>query len=217
MYNIGTLNFKTKKLCEDFTRSLINQLGCCVIQKDDVHFDFFLNLFKNHPDFATKQRQGIVAFVIERNKLRPMFFQLLVQHTDTTETSFSWVQCCRFKPRTSQVNLLRAMRNAIIPQVVSFRNNNELICKSCNTGTDGTIFHVDHVVPFSDLSNAFLRDTPHLVPVLFDENNANLTIFKKEDNEFETAWSNFHQEHAELQVLCSVCNLKKPRLSESKV
>ena len=47
MYNIGTLNFKTKKLCEDFTRNLITRLGCCVIQQDDVHFDFFLN-FRPH-------------------------------------------------------------------------------------------------------------------------------------------------------------------------
>ena len=213
MYNIGTLNFKTKKLCEDFTRNLITRLGCCVIQQDDVHFDFFLNLFRNHPDFATKQQQGILAFVIERNKLRPTFFQTLVQHTDTTETAFSWVQCCRFKSRTSQVNLLRAMRNAIIDQVVSFRNNNKLICKSCDTETSGTIFHIDHVVPFKDLSSAFLRDTAHLVPALFDENKANLTIFKKEDNKFKTSWSIFHQENAELQVLCSVCNLTKPRLN----
>ena len=213
MYNIGTLNFKTKKLCEDFTRNLLNQLGCCVIQKDNVHFVFFSNLFQYHPDFATKQQQGILAFVVERNKLRPTFFQTLVRHTDTTETAFSWVQCCRFNPRTSHSNLLRAMRNAIIHQVVLFRNNNELICESCRTETSGTTFHVDHVVPFKDLTDAFLRNTTHSIPLTFDENKLNLTIFKQKDAEFETSWSLFHLEHANLQMLCSGCNLKKPRVT----
>ena len=41
-YNIGDMEFKTKKECENFTRSFIHKLGCCIINKD--HKDFILLL-----------------------------------------------------------------------------------------------------------------------------------------------------------------------------
>ena len=39
-YNIGDINFKTKKACLEFTRTKITNLGCCTIDKENVDFDF---------------------------------------------------------------------------------------------------------------------------------------------------------------------------------
>ena len=42
-YYIGELEFKTKKECENYTRNVINNLGCCIINKDHTLFNFFDN------------------------------------------------------------------------------------------------------------------------------------------------------------------------------
>ena len=43
-YNIGNIVFKTKKACEEYTRTKIKKLGCCIIDKN--HSDYtFLKIF----------------------------------------------------------------------------------------------------------------------------------------------------------------------------
>ena len=49
-YFIGELEFKTKKECENYTRNIINTLGCCQIKKENVQYEFFNNLIQNHPE-----------------------------------------------------------------------------------------------------------------------------------------------------------------------
>jgi len=67
IYYIGELEFKTKKECENYTRNIINDLGCCIINKDNTFFSFFDNLIQNHPECYNKK--GIDYFYIQPNSL----------------------------------------------------------------------------------------------------------------------------------------------------
>ncbi len=58
-YYIGELEFKTKKECENYTRNIITNLGCCIINKDHSQFIFFDNLIQNHPNCDDKKGIGI--------------------------------------------------------------------------------------------------------------------------------------------------------------
>ena len=66
-YYIGELEFKTKKECENYTRNIINNLGCCIINKDHTKFSFFDNLIQNHPECDNKKGICIDYFYIQPN------------------------------------------------------------------------------------------------------------------------------------------------------
>ena len=55
-YSTGNIVFKTKKTCEEYTRTKIKKLGCCIIHKEHVDYGyiFFENLLKNHHDYDKK-------------------------------------------------------------------------------------------------------------------------------------------------------------------
>ncbi len=78
-YYIGDLEFKTKKECENYTRNIINDLGCCVIQKDHKHFSFFESLIQNHPEYEDKKGVGIDYFYIEPNPLIRKNYQMGIE------------------------------------------------------------------------------------------------------------------------------------------
>ena len=72
-YNIGELEFKTKKECENYTRNIIENLGCCLINKDHIQYNFFNNLIENHPDYYERDFDSIDYFYIDINPLSKRF------------------------------------------------------------------------------------------------------------------------------------------------
>lgn len=210
-YNIGDLSFKTKKACEEYTRQVINRLGCCKVSNGHSEYAFLCDLLKNHPGYDIKAGPGIDYFFIRPNITRPTTYQTMIRRIDGTETDFSWRYCCEFRVRPTSHHLNLAMRSAIREDIVNFRNKQtKMQCKLCNT-EDANEYHIDHnMPPFRDLKSDFLRETKTPIPNIFDElNPISLTIFKKEDEKFEMEWKEYHNMHCNLQVLCSTCNMKK--------
>jgi hypothetical protein len=56
-YNIGNTVVKTKKACEEYTRTRKKNLGCCVNHKGHIDYIFFENLLMNHHDYNKKNRR----------------------------------------------------------------------------------------------------------------------------------------------------------------
>jgi len=214
-YYIGELEFKTKKECEDYTRNIINNLGCCIINNDHSHFAFFNNLLKNHPNCDDKIGYGIDYFYIQPNPLVKKYYQTMIKRLDGTIIDFSWVYCCKFKERTATDNLLKAMRTAIKDVVIDFkRSQRKLICNFCKTETElYENYHVDHENPsFQALKDDFLQLTKLQIPSSFgDCKRYNLTIFNDEDNEFKNEWCIYHNNNCTFQILCRSCNLTKKK------
>ena len=213
-YNIGDLEFKTKKECENYTRNIINDLGCCVIQKDHKHFSFFESLIQNHPEYEDKKGVGIDYFYIEPNPLNRRSFQTMIKRLDESEIDFSWVYCCRFRERTTIDYLLDAMREAIKYDTINFKQQSDLICNFCKTEKElYENYHVDHYNPsFQTLKDNFLKLTKKQVPLSFgDCKKYYTTIFKDEDEEFKNDWVDYHNKNCNFQILCRDCNLRKKK------
>jgi len=210
-YNIGDIQFKTKKECETYTRNIINSLGCCTINKTHTQFNFFENLLKNHQEYTDKMGTGIEYFYIIKNPLNKKCFHAMIQRTDGSKTDFSWLDCCKFKKRSTKEDLTKAMREAVKFDMIEFKRSNKLICNLCNVeNLPYDKYHIDHVEPsFKTLSEDFLK-TKQNIPTTFSEcKTTYTTIFKDEDKEFKNEWFLYHHNNCKLQVLCSCCNFKK--------
>lgn len=214
-YNIGNLQFKTKKECENYTRDLIKKIGCCKIKKDHEQFIFFNDLIKNHPEYDEKKGVGIKYFRIINNPLNRKTFHTIIKRKDNTKTNFSWVYCCQFKKRSPTFNLFRSMREAIKDDTIGFkRKQNILVCNYCKEKDFiYEYYHVDHHEPsFKKLRDDFLKSTKQKIPTSFDTcEKSKLSIFKDEDKEFKNEWMKFHRKKCNFQILCQDCNLKKSK------
>jgi hypothetical protein len=215
-YYIGKLEFKTKKECQNYTRNIINNLGCCIINKDHVQFIFFYNLIQNHPDYDIKKGVGIDYFYIEPNPFNKKYYQTMIKRIDGSETDFSWVYCCEFKERTLSHHLSSAMRAAIKEDIIKYKQKqNKLICNFCKTENElYENYHVDHDNPsFKTLKDNFLQITTKQIPSSFGECNIyNLTIFKCEDYDLKNEWIDYHNKNCNFQILCRDCNLRKKKI-----
>ena len=213
-YYIGDLEFKTKKECENYTRNIINDLGCCVIQRNNTHFSFFSSLIQNHPEYKYKKGVGIDYFYIEPNPLIRKNYQMGIKRLDGSEIVFSWVYCCQFRERTTSDYLLKAMREAIKYDTIKYKQQSDLICNFCKTEKElYENYHVDHHNPsFQTLKDNFLKLTKKQVPSSFgDCKKYNVIIFRDEDEEFKNDWVDYHNKNCNFQILCRDCNLRKEK------
>jgi hypothetical protein len=213
-YSIGNISFNTKKECKEFTRNVINQLGCCIIDHLNDNFEFFSDLLQNHPECEAKEGAGVAYFAIVPNPLISKYYQTMIRRIDGDYVDFSWNLCCEFKPRTARDNLLRSMRSSIKEDVIKYKQTHTLICSFCKSQNElYENYHVDHHNPsFQDLTDMFLQSTNKHVPTTFGEcNQYNLTIFKDKDQEFKNDWIKYHALNSKFQILCKKCNLKKKK------
>ena len=212
-YFIGDIQFNSKKKCEDYTRNIINNLGCCKIDTNHEYFNFFLNLIKNHPEYHDKIGTGIDYFYIMPNPLVSKYFQTMIKRTDGTDIDFSWVYCCKFKERTSKEDLLRSLRAAIKGIVIDFKQKQgKMICNYCKNENElYENYHVDHDNPsFDTLKNNFLQSTTKQIPSSFGNcEKYQLTIFNPEDEDFKNEWIEYHNKYCNFQILCRNCNAAK--------
>jgi hypothetical protein len=101
--------------------------------------------------------------------------------------------------RTDKANLIRSMRFAIAPQILKFRQENELhpdnICPIINyvLGNDA---QVDHQIPFSVLVNDFLLDNKNIV-YKYDLNQQEYIL----QEPYYTDWYNYHLKRAILRYV----------------
>ena len=98
-YELGGIKFSTKKECEDYTREIINSIGCCKIGSDHRYYNFFRDLITRHPDSNEKIGKGIKCFYIRPDPMDNRYYETILKRTDRTEVVFNWVQCCRSKKK----------------------------------------------------------------------------------------------------------------------
>ena len=214
-YYIGKLEFKTKKECEDYTRNIINTLGCCKINKDHKNFSFFNDLLKNHSEYNDKKGVGIKYFYIQPNALNKKCYATLIKRLDGSKIDFSWLYCCKFKTYTNNHDLIQAMRQAIRHDIIKYKKQSKLICNFCSVDDKPySNYHVDHDEPsFKTLTDNFLQSTKKQIPSSFGGcETTHVTIFNDEDEDFENEWNTYHNKHCNLQILCKDCNLKKKKI-----
>jgi hypothetical protein len=77
-YYIGDIGFTSIEKCKNYVREILNNLGCCTIDKNHSQYEFFNNLLKNHSQYEDKKGVGIKNFNI-RVKSIIINFLILIQ------------------------------------------------------------------------------------------------------------------------------------------
>jgi len=201
---INNIFFKNKSQLTNYTRNLINKLGIGNITKDSEYFYFFDELIKRHNEYELKKGLGIESFIIKQNIMNKKAFELNIVRIDNSIVDISYIHCCNLRNNNE---LMRAMRYSVRKQILKFRNKSNLICNICDS--NNCEFHIDHVKPFCILSKEFLQNKSNIPNNFIDCKKTNNPKFKEEDYQFKKEWNRFHKKNADLQVLCSKCNLKK--------
>ena len=207
---VGDIKFKTKKLCEAYTRMIINK-GCRKITEDEEDFKYLMDLIKSSSTAEGRIKCGIKEF-----QITPIYLcsspKLTLLRVDGSEDAVSWKDLSNGRVKTSRDKLIMAMRDAVKDKSIQFKKDSKIQCSLClvdNLPYDK--YDVDHKdTPFSKIRDDFLGLTTHEIPEDFDKNPTTcVRIFKAEDAGFANAWIEYHDSLCDYQILCKTCNVKK--------
>ena len=206
--------FKTQKELEKHVRKLLHELGPTndVAAVSRKTFTFLFELLERHPNASTKLH-NFKQMVVQ--PVGHLAYGLLIRYEDGTLDDISWKVCVSGKTPSPKHAIASAYRQAIQDQIDRFRTENETTsCTHCHCDLSSSGCHVDHIVPFVDLINAFTIQCELTVPN--EIMSAPLCLYRhrflKTDDKFEDAWRSFHEQHAILQITCAPCNLSALRI-----
>jgi hypothetical protein len=160
---------------------------------------FLLDMLQHHPDAAAKIGAGVSYFTVELNAPygTPGFW---LHRVDGTAEAFSYLKCLR--PRSRQHPVTQALRRAVAPDIVRFRDTvlSAQPVITCPVTGDPAIAgncDVDHAPPwtFARLAAAFLQ-TEGEVRIDYPEVGSVMA-----DADQERRWRDFHNSHATLRVV----------------
>ena len=202
--------FKTKGAFKLYIKEIIyNHIGITSSIKDNYnnYFDEMIELFKRHPKYINKTK-NLKDIEIIQNIQNKNAFGMNIINNDNTITSISWVTCIKGTNASVKQKLNNAFRSSISNQIMDFKKDKILQCQFCNSIDD---IHVDHILHFHKIRDNFLNTINHdlQIPNSFTNNNYNNIVFLDKDIEFNNLWQKYHQQNAELRLLCRSCNLSR--------
>jgi len=216
MHTFNGVEFRSKSARKAHVRGMIDVLGECVIGPEHECFGAFEELLSMHPRAEWKRGPGVGSYFIEQNPLGKSADRTGMVRVDGVRDTFSWVDCCNERAKTSNHAFSQAMRQAVFGQAVAFKTASyqegaRLECVLCSTSVLAYgSYHVDHATRFKEIAAAFVASVGGVVPQRFASCPVTKQIsFRDEDRAFADAWAAFHASKCELQVLCGPCNLAK--------
>lgn len=209
---LGEREFHTKTQAEHYVRELLKKIGICnsVKSKSISNFLELSSILKQHPHQCEKLHNMIDIAIIP-NKLNKTTLEVNIIKEDGTLEDISWKMCVTQREKSYNHLLLTAMRYSITYQIDEYRSRSLMKCVFCHK-TD-TLMHVDHITHFISIARDFMNTANHSLPTEFEdtEDDSNRKRFKDINGEFEKDWNLFHQEKAQLRILCATCNLKREK------
>lgn len=216
-YILANQSYSSKSAVTKTAQSYIKLLRNNAIDNTHANFEFFVDLFKFHPNSVHKIGCGVARIHFRpcpRNWNNTTTF---IERLDGSETIISYTSCMS-PPKTDKAIISEVMRTSVEFYTSAFRS----ICdaKSCVLCNNVLDLEVDHIYPFSKIRDEFLqqitkgeglRDCKHLlsIPTTFDRRHDGAKIFQQSDLSFEVEWVEFHNSRAKYQLLCRTCNGKK--------
>lgn len=206
---VNQIEFKSKLALETYVRELLFSVrkdlyGTFEIDDKDK-FEFMLELFRRHPDYAEKAGNGIEKIFVMGNELNRNAPHVIILRKDNTSIDISWKICVAGIGRNIKSIQLEIMRESIVKQIMEFRNTTVNICNLCKVNADK--YDIDHYeVEFKELASKFMNE--NTLPSKFKE-QAFGHAFHDDDLELEQKWQQYHLHNAKLQKLCKSCHKKK--------
>lgn len=204
------------------TFSIIKEVGCNKIKQKDKHFQFFMNLIFRHHRLKEKVGNGVIYFRIKMTEIDHTQYELQIKRKSIGEEiskygkykyeSFDWYYCATgikaSKLTQAAHRVVSCFRHAY--KLKNRNEDNSWTCTYCKKNTNNPKeIHSDHIYPQSKMLEDFCR-TRDDVPTKFGkQEHTNETKFRNRDRKFHRDWVNYHNEHAEFQLLCKECNREK--------
>lgn len=204
-------NLKTKKDLKSYVRCVIDEIGKCdsIKKYHNEHWDLFMFLFLKHRNYP-ENFQNIVDIQIRYNLVFKKQLETYIIKNNGDELSVSIFKSCISSPKGKD-KLSAAMRNAVYPQILDFKNNNSLVCDICDSINNIEIDH--HTPQFIELKTTFINEIyKDKIPIVFSEDLSHCPIFTNDDIKFKNEWYNYHIKNAKLRPLCKKCNLSRPKI-----
>ena len=217
---IAGIEFRALEAATNHARKIKERYkdGDRLTEHDDIFMRGFVAL---HPHSEEKIGCGIAGFTVQTDRQWKNSRQFVLLRIDGSRAIFSHNRL-RAKPETPEERkkrkALAALRQAVVSQVVEFRNRNFIAGKTRCPYTEeiltlGTL-HVDHQYPatFAMLVVNWMEDYPL--------NWKQLEVYSDTDNQTKNemcnpdqmnSWQRFHACHAKLRLISQKANLSQAK------
>ena len=224
-------SFTSIKSAQDHVRNLMKEIGVCASVKERdaqyygvQYYERVLAIARRHPN--SSKLDGVCDFAIAYNKLSRSALEVIIIKEDGTTEDISLLnKCITCKLDTQKASLASAFRYSIDDQIKAFRKQATATqCELCNcvlscafngalNGALSGLVHVDHTVHFEQLVADFLSTYGKPLPTTFvnSPDGTHRHAFAPNDQQVSNAFYDYHKEHALLRLVCSSCNLSRPK------
>ncbi len=181
-----------------------------------IDFVFMMEILEQHPDYELKSRSGVKAIYVKQNPVYKNTRNFWIVRLDNSETDFSYLEC--LKETSHEKKFLNACRVAIEPYTQEYKrkffdnlNGKIYTCPYTHEALNFIGSHVDHKSPktFKQLVKGFVSQHKVDVSQVRIVGSAKDNVFQDtfDDKEFEKLWVDYHNSHAEFQVISKKANL----------
>jgi len=210
-------SFTSIKSAQDHVRNLMKEIGVCasVKERGAEYYERVLAIARRHPN--SSKLDGVCDFAIAYNKLSRSALEVIIIKEDGTTEDISLLnKCITCKLDTQKASLASAFRYSIDDQIKAFRKQATAThCELCNCvlSAHSGLVHVDHTVHFEQLVADFLSTYGQPLPTTFvnSPDDTHRHAFAPSDQQVSNAFYDYHKEHALLRLVCSSCNLSRPK------
>lgn len=206
---LGAVLFPTKKAAEMRVREILHThpLG---VPLDGVDMEIVGALISRHPHAADKIGAGVAKVTVDVVEGGSRGFW--ITRTDGTRTDFSYRKAL-YAPGHRQ-RVTAALRRAVEASVVrfkydTFRDTDTVVCPVTGQTLDRRLGHVDHVVPFADLVDEWLRSEDMTVDDVEVRTGDGVIGDRLADPWLEVDWKTFHDERAVLRYIHPAANQRR--------
>lgn len=212
---IGNETFPSKSAAAKRCQSIIKNNPTINADLIGADKDFASALFDLHPEKEIKTGCGIQSFFVGRAPSGWDNCCLWARRADGTVTDFSYHAC--LTPPTPKADVLAAMRMAIGPQIIAYKQKifDEVewpVCAITGVPLEWNNSHVDHIVSFLSLAKEWLdgKDWKDILINTTQDQSAGTYFANKEDEE---SWQAFHAHFAQLRLTSAEANLRRKKIS----
>ena len=210
--------YPTQGSFKKYVENLIyNEIDICddIKNKYPSQYNILIKVLERHPDYDEKSK-NMCNIKIVQDKLNKKAYKILIVKKEG-EIDISWHCAITGEHKSLKHELMSAMRNSIVPQVLDFKKKTLQLCVLCG---GGNVMHVDHNdemnSAFDEISGNFIKIMKNEnieIPTKFGDTNdeTHRRCFLLDDNYFELRWIDYHKEHANLRMLCDKCNTNRPK------
>lgn len=204
-YLIGTRSFTSKSKIADYVKSILKRYSSGrSLSKDDE--SFISLLLENHPNKGEKIGCGIERIEVRLNP--PKYKGFWIVRKDGTQVDFSYIACLKGSSKKGECRSVA--RNEVKSFVIEFKqrffeDDEVKLCPITGEEISFSNSHVHHSgKSFDELFTEFFGKLDIGTIKIVDSGAINKLFANRK---LAKAWCEFHNSHAELQIVSIIANL----------